>query len=370
MPLEEIPSETALKNLRRRPAIWPERGKNNRKGLAPWPEVPRTFEFSDTERFFCMGSCFAQHVGIALSRAGFEVLTEVPHPTLEGHFGGSNHMIRYNVFAMLNEIRWACDSSRPYSKELFLEDANGLWMDPFGHSIHKAHTEEELLQHRAFTGSVTRSCKEASVLVMTLGLVEVWFDRKHGLYTNVQPSKTALLKEPHRFVLRVLGYEDILEALAEIQATLERQGRPDFKMLLTTSPVPLQVTYRGQDVFVANTYSKSVQRAALEVFIKNHPNTYYIPSYETVILGNPDFVWRDDLRHVNEVTVSSIMEHVVRTFAPKKALTPHNMARLQAMSEQWEKIGGANALNNLVALINQNAQLKAEIEALKAGRAA
>jgi len=71
-------------------------------------------------------------------------------------------------------------------------------------------------------------------------------------------------------------------------------------MLVTVSPVPLLSTFRDVDVLVANTYSKSVQRAAIDEFIADADGVDYFPSYEFVMLSNPTIAWsRGDYRHVN-----------------------------------------------------------------------
>lgn len=358
MPLQELSSESALKNLRTRSAIWPQRGKGNRKGILPLPEIRRKFEFQPDDLFFCLGSCFAQHVGAVLNGHGFHVATHQPNPHVSGDWGGANHLIRYNVYSMLNEFRWALDPSAPFSHENYAQDENGTVMDPYGHTHWKTHTLEEQKQLRDFSLSVTKSLAQCRVVIVTLGLAEVWFDRKAQLYTNTQPSKYAMRAEPDRYVFRVLAYEDILAALEDMHGLLSKFGHPDFRMLVTASPVPLHATYRDQDVFVANTYSKSVQRAALEVFQAKHENVYYFPSYECITLGHPDFVWKDDQRHVTELAVGSVMEHVIRNFAPSKSLNPECTGRLAVMDEQWAKFGGAAAIPNQVAMVAEINRLR------------
>ena len=80
------------------------------------------------------------------------------------------------------------------------------------------------------------------------------------------------------------GDYEILEELEAIHALLSAHCLPDFKMLATVSPVPLQATFRPEDVMTANAYSKAVQRAALEAFVLRHNNVDYFPSFETVTL--------------------------------------------------------------------------------------
>jgi hypothetical protein len=366
MPLEEFSSETAIHNLRSRSAIWPSRGKNNRKGLLPLPEIKPRFQFKDDDHIFCLGSCFAQHVGSVLSGYGFNVATDCQNPYMQGAWGGSNHLIRYNIFAMLNEFRWALDPACSFNDDYFTEDENGLFMDPYGHTQEHPHPREKLKKLREFTFSVTRKLANCRIVIITLGLVEVWFDKTTGLYANMQPGKAAIRMEPDRFVLRVLNYQDVMDGLEKMHALLTKHGHPDFKMLLTTSPVPLHATFRGQDVFVANTYSKSVQRAVAGEFVSRHSNVDYFPSYESVTLGSPDLVWKDDQRHVVDQAVSAIMEHVLRSYAPGKNAVQKNIESIHKLDEQLGKLSGQLTLNNIFSLFDQVNTTRAELERLRA----
>jgi hypothetical protein len=87
-------------------------------------------------------------------------------------------------------------------------------------------------------------------------------------------------------------------------------------MLVTVSPVPLLITFRDMDVLVANAYSKSVQRAALDEFVLGKEGVDYFPSYEFVTLSNPAAAWsRGDYRHVSSDVVNRIMSDVLLRYA-------------------------------------------------------
>ena len=83
-------------------------------------------------------------------------------------------------------------------------------------------------------------------------------------------------------------------------------------MLITVSPVPLLATFRNMDVLVANSYSKSVQRAALDEFLLDKEGMDYFPSFEYVTLSDPNFAWKSkDYRHPTDDVVKRIMDNVV-----------------------------------------------------------
>jgi hypothetical protein len=66
----------------------------------------------------------------------------------------------------------------------------------------------------------------------------------------------------------------------------------------------------SDDVIVANTYSKSVLRAAVSIFEKAHENVKYFPSYEMIINSKRDLAWRPDRIHVNP----GMVDHIVNNF--------------------------------------------------------
>ena len=130
-------------------------------------------------------------------------------------------------------------------------------------------------------------------------------------------------------------------------------------MLLTVSPVPLRSTLRDMDVLVANSYSKSVQRAAVERFCLETDNVDYFPSYEFVNLSEPSasFTARD-YRHVTNEMVSIIMQHALSEYtdvtlsAPKTgANLPETLvkARIHQEKNEWhEQLDLLTAIQSIV----------------------
>jgi hypothetical protein len=160
-----------------------------------------------------------------------------------------------------------------------------------------------------------RAVTDADVLILTLGYVETWFDRRLGIYLNSMPPMQAIKADPDRFEFRVLSYRDVLDGLETLYALLNKHRTKPLRMLVTVSPVPLLATFREVDVLVANAYSKSVQRAAIEEFVLGKTGVDYFPSYEFVTLSNPEVAWsRNDYRHVSQDVINRIMANVLRNY--------------------------------------------------------
>jgi hypothetical protein len=163
----------------------------------------------------------------------------------------------------------------------------------------------------------------ADVIIMTLGLVEVWRDLERGVDLNIAPPKDLIAAHPGRFVLSVMSYEDILGDLEGILTEIARHCKPTVRILITVSPVPLHVTFRGKDCLEANMYSKAVQRAVVEAFCQRHPEIAYFPSFEMVMLSSPEQAWvPSDFRHVRPELVRRIMRSVLSKYLEPGTLPP------------------------------------------------
>lgn len=253
---------------------------------------------------------------------------------------------------MLNEFRWALDPAVQFSNQLWFEEGDNKFMDSCGHSQWESHPKEFLHQQREFTSSITAQIPQCRIIVITLGVAEVWYDTKLKTYLNHQPTKSVLRNEPERFELHILSQDDVLAGLESIHRLLHNFGHPDFRLLITTSPVPLAATYSGDDVMTANCYSKSMQRTASAAFTQNHDNVDYFPSYEAVTLGNPDLVWAPDQRHVTDFTVAAIMEHVTQAYAPQKKATTPCIDKIHQLDEQLTSMQGQLTWEKMSEMIN------------------
>ena len=58
--------------------------------------------------------------------------------------------------------------------------------------------------------------------MLTLGLVEAWYDAQTGLYLNAPPSLWSVRREPHRFSVHVTSYTENVAMLHEIVGLLKR----------------------------------------------------------------------------------------------------------------------------------------------------
>lgn len=326
MPIASFSSSEATRSLRRNPnGIWPDGRKRGWRlnGIATIEPRP-TFTFSRDDLIMTIGSCFAREIEKVLAELGFLLPTrELEIPADERITSVANDILnKYTVHSMVNEIEWAFSPPDVPPTDLFVAAGNDLWHDP--HLVHtlKPSSLERVVERREAVLKTMRRLPECRIVVVTLGLAEAWFDRKLGVYLNSAPPQPAMAAEPDRFRLDVLSYEDITEGIERLLALLKSYGHPGHRVLMTVSPVPFQATFTGQDALAANTYSKAVQRAAVEAAVRRHDNVDYFPSYETVTLTDRKVAYFVDNIHVNPEVVAEIMRRVVAAYVPGLELAP------------------------------------------------
>ncbi len=277
------------------------------------PILRPEFSIDRSDRVFAIGSCFARNVEASLHALGFTVdsltdaLDEFPvHARRNTPIG---YMNKYNAESIYNELRWALTETG-FPDEALVPGENGLWEDPHTSPVFEDGAKELMLRRHGIMTGVVRRVPECRIVVITLGLVETFLDTYTGLYTNCTPTVSA---QKDRFRFRVLSYDEVLDALDRIHRLLGERGHPDTQIVVTVSPVPLDATFTGQDIVIANMFSKSLLRAAAGHWAASHENVHYFPSYEIVMNSDREAAWERDGRHVQWQLVHHIMELFART---------------------------------------------------------
>src|SRR5262249_18026315 len=115
-----------------------------------------------------------------------------------------------------------------------------------------------------------------------------------------------------RFQFHLLSYGETYRALRETLSLVREHGAPGCNVMLTVSPVPIVGSFTGQDVLIANMYSKSVLRAVAGQLCAEFDFVDYFPSYEITMLS-PDDATTDDGVHIKEeAVVDRMIEAYVR----------------------------------------------------------
>ena len=337
---------------------WPATAASRLERAIVLPEVRPSFSLGPEDRVFTIGSCFARNIENHLMAQGFQVESQlVDIPGLEFRPPHSSVVLnKFTSHSMLNELRWALDPGCPFPDGAIIEEGQDRWVDLQVVGEVAPAPRESVRSRRPYLAEVFGRVRRCGVVVMTLGLVEAWYDRELGLYLNRAPGFWTVKKHKRRFALRLLDLRANREALEQIYALLQRFGPPGLRLVVTVSPVPMSETFTGRDVLVANSYSKSTLRAAAEEFARAHEHVDYYPSYESVTLSDRRVAFQDDLHHV----ANAIVDVNVRRFLDCYVRGGDQAGTAEAA---WEH--ARQRLEGLQAdLLAENARLRSELSAL------
>lgn len=314
-----IGAAAAYKNAARDKASsrWPSRQDANRLEPEAWPRLQPRFMLQKGETVFTIGSCFARNIERYLDKFGFRVpMLDFTLP--EGELVEARPQAILNKYTppgILQELELthrlmsmtAAQRKGEYEK-LLLEHRDGVVdLELVGF---QPVSFERALERREQIYELFRQVFEADVVTFTLGFIECWFDAHRGAYCQNAPPVDVYRKHKDRFFFKQMGYVESLDFVRRSIALLGT-GPNAKRVLLTTSPVPIDTTFSGQDVLVANTYSKSVLRAVCGRIYEEMPNVDYFPSYENVMLTRQSYVWANDLLHVTDQFVGNIVDRLI-----------------------------------------------------------
>lgn len=317
MPIEKIPLQSLNTVARRnREYNWPMRSRDNRLEPVCMPRFDPSFQFKKKDKIFTIGSCFASNIRNGLIDEGFDVYPSDIIEQVAPRYRVNNLAFRYSPQTILQTFQWAFEPNTLSSRnDCFIETKNGQFFDPtIDHKTDGPFCEIENIAQLVTEND--RSASESEVIVITLGIAECIYDRANDLYLETWPGNYITREQHANYEVHVLSVEDIFQSLEALHLLLSRYLPDNFRILLTVSPVPLQVTLRDCDVITANSYSKSSLRAASEQFAVIHENVDYLPVYEGVILSERVTSWDVDLRHPSQFIVKLNTMRLMKEYYP------------------------------------------------------
>jgi GSCFA family len=316
MPLLELDGRTAWDNVfsnQGRPRF----PRSDSPRLVPWasPQVEASFKIPPGAKIFTVGSCFARNIEQHLAQHHFDVPSH-------RYFGASHVINKYNPYAILQEFRGAFfPNERIPTEQRLFEVESGDWIDLHLHFANPL-PRERIVAHTEQCHKLFLEVMDSPYFIITLGLIEVWYDRECDCYLN-EPLNFGRLYRANkklqdyfaeRFVFQVLNYQETYDATYRIFALLREHGTPGLKVILTVSPVPLSGTFTGRDVLMPNMYSKSVLRAVAEEIRGQFDFIDYFPSYESVMLSPRQTAWEEDGVHVTDAAVAFNVRRMVDAY--------------------------------------------------------
>ena len=282
------------------------------------PKVDPKFTLRRDDKFYAIGSCFARGIESSLTRQKIIVESAAPEfaelQPANKELSGLGFTNKYNTYSILNELRWALDPDAVFPQESIVQVTKTTWYDPHTNPSLALVDLAETLERRAMMQAVTKRIKHCRVVIVTLGLAEVWRDVKADVFINRTPIPSLFKTQPGRYEFHLTSFAENWANLEAIYALLTQYGHPDVRIVVTVSPVPLMNTFSTMDIVVANTWAKSLLRAVAQEWATAHPNVDYFPSYEIVQSSDRAAFWERDLRHVKGAGAHHIMKVFLKNY--------------------------------------------------------
>ena len=99
------------------------------------------------------------------------------------------------------------------------------------------------------------------------------------------------------------------ECLTEVRKSIDLVNSfgKEKNIIITLSPIPLEFTFRDQDIITANRVSKSTLRVVADQICQDYENAYYFPSFEIVMDCVGPEAFKEDLRHIKPEVFSGLI---------------------------------------------------------------
>jgi hypothetical protein len=275
------------------------------------------------EKIATIGSCFAQHLGINIAKAGFnyflaETCAEDIPPALAKARNYGIFSARYgNVYTVKQAVQLFDRAFGQFQCGEHIWNRGSIFIDAFRPQIEPegfSTTEELMISRSAHLECVRRVFEECDWLIFTLGLTEAWRSTRDGAVFPLAPGVAggAFNANDCEFVnFSVREVSDDLSALVERLHAVNQTAQ----VMLTISPVPLIATYEKRHVLVSTTFSKAALRVASDEAERRFKNVIYFPSYEIITSpASGGRYFQDDLRQVTDIGVNHVMRMFTKHF--------------------------------------------------------
>ncbi len=258
-----------------------------------------------SSRIFTIGSCFAQRIGAAMSRAKFRS-TVNPTGTL------------FNPMSVCSSIERL--STKRFVAEEELREGDLGWYHLDFHSSLSAPTKHQTLQqinHAIERGH--EAIRSADWVVITLGTSWV--------YRSIESGE--LVANCHKLPARYFRREriSVAEIVERLSKTIDNHLN-NKNVILTVSPIR-----HIADGLSENSLSKATLRLAIDELEHTYNNIVYFPSYEILIDDLRDYrFYAQDMVHPSDVAVEYIWELFCEAALSSKAkeLMPRVMKVVKA----------------------------------------
>lgn len=259
------------------------------------------------------GSCFADEIAYYLQKNEYNyIVTEVLNKNQKYPNSCAAWGVLFNTpsFMQIAERAFGVTDFPPLIDKMG-EKENTYFHDPYRENVFASDPSYIHFMRQEHISAARQVFEQCEVFIITLGLNECFQNIHDGSVVSRNPKNSSSFTLLNHKILTVEENVQCLQRFLDIIRT----HNPNFKLIVTVSPVPFMATGRADEMHVvtANTHSKSVLRVAAEEFSNRNENVWYFPAYEVVTVATRD-PWEPDLRHVKRSTVARVMRTFERMF--------------------------------------------------------
>jgi hypothetical protein len=271
------------------------------------PVVPEKKFLTKNTKVCAMGSCFADEMGWWLRSKGVNVGDH-------GEVDDLQHLLyRWGTFFNPKNLSDCLDKVINNSWQTqddhfaFIEKEDvfyNLFMKVRANSNDLDVVKNKLQEAEEYWKSWLQ---QSDVIIITLGLIESWIDKGNGKAWQAFLGNPLSRKSFGNLAeFRALSFEECLREVKKSIDLVNGFGK-EKNIIITLSPIPLEFTFRDQDIVTANRISKSTLRVVADKVCEEYPNAYYFPSFEIVMDCQGPKAFKEDLRHIKPEVFSGLI---------------------------------------------------------------
>src|SRR5581483_11939337 len=287
-------------------AFYPGRDDARTRNGALFADIRPGFTFDRGSRIFTIGSCFARNIEEHLT--GYDLPTlrfAVPKDEWPNRPNGL--LNEHNVGTIAQRIERAI-AGEPAPEDTVVQTARGF--EDLLVVAGADASRDRTFERRREIDEVYTELARSDVVLVTLGMIEAWVDNRSGTYLNRLPPTRKIRKTPRRYSVEIM---DVRKAQALLEPSVRLLTDRGIKVILLVSAVPLRATFSGDDVVVANSYSKVVLRVCAQRVAATLPGVDYFPAYEIVTSGGLGS-YEEDQRHVVDDVTGEFVRFVLERY--------------------------------------------------------
>ena len=254
------------------------------------------FSLNHQDHFFCIGSCFADHIHSRLREDFF--------------YSGCNPCgIVYNPFSISHQMMQVLDGK--------MWDENDLvYHDDLYHGMHHHGSYSHPDKVIALDGmnksliAAQHNLYQVSCMVITLGTAIVYTLKERDILV----ANCHKIPASH-FDRRMLSVQEIVDSNTSWIARITDQN-PGIKIILTISPVRYL-----KEGFTDNTLSKARLALAVEQLCKTFHQVHYFPAYEILLDDLRDYrFYKEDMIHPGDQAIDYIWEAFLHAYMDNETM--------------------------------------------------